>query len=219
MNLHELLLERASNIKEVWLDVDGVMTHQKPVVIFELLGAGGGVIGFERHDGFLRTPLVPLDALGNPVVNRVELFSAKVGRPIAEGYGFDTRDGKVVEYLRENGLSVYFISGRNSPVVHDRALALGAVPILGEKDKLTRIKQTARCALGEILFVGDGIQDAETLSAVREAGGIAIAPADSCEEAIAASCCVTAAKGGEGVLYEIFSAFLKIRGLWRDVPA
>lgn len=215
-SLSEVLKEKGIYTREVWLDVDGVMTRQEPVVIYELLNGNGEPIAYERHQGLTRTGLVPLDANGNPTLNRVEFFAARRGSVIAEGYGFDTRDGKVVEYLVQAGYLVRFISGRNSPVVENRALALRATPLLGIKDKLPVIREHARCSLGAILFCGDGIQDVETLHAVREAGGIAIAPADACSEALVAAECVTIARGGEGVLHEIFSTFLRHRRLWPD---
>ena len=127
-----------------------------------------------------------------------------------EGYRFDTRDGKVVEYLVQNRFPVYFISGRDSACVRKRALALGAVPHLGAKDKLATIMEHSKCRLDQVLFVGDGIQDCEALRAV----GIAIAPADASSDAIASAHATTISRGGDGVISEIVTEFLKIRGMW-----
>jgi 3-deoxy-D-manno-octulosonate 8-phosphate phosphatase (KDO 8-P phosphatase) len=208
-DLKGLIEEKASNIKEFWFDVDGVMTIPGPVAIYELMDDGGNFAGYKRVGGLMDSILVPLKIDGQSIPNKIETF-ATGDHVIAEGYRFDTRDGKVIEYLVENGFPVYFISGRNSPAVRKRAGALGATPVLGEKDKLKKIKELSKCNLEEIMFVGDGIQDVETLGAV----GLSIAPADSCKEALSAAKVVTKAKGGNGVLGEVLQIFLKARGMW-----
>ncbi len=209
MTLETLLKAKAPHIKEFWFDVDGVMTPQGAVTIYDVHNLDA-LVGFERKDGIVGTRLVPCDKYGVPLQHIVEYLAGYEGESIMEGYRFDPRDGKVVEYLVEHGFPVYFISGRNSPCVRKRALALGAIPLLGVKDKLTLMKEKAACSLGEILFIGDGIQDVEALAA----SGVAIAPADASPEAIAASHATTHARGGEGVLNEALTIFLKARDLW-----
>lgn len=209
MTLETLLKEKAPHIKEFWFDVDGVMTPQGAVTIYDVFHLDT-LVGFERKDGIVGARLVPCDEYGVPLVNVVEYIAGYVGEPIMEGYRFDPRDGKVVEYLVEHGFPVYFISGRNSPCVRKRALALGAVPFLGVKDKLTLMKEKITCTLSEVLFIGDGIQDVEALAA----SGVAIAPADASPEAIAVAHATTSARGGEGVLNEALTFFLKERNLW-----
>lgn len=210
MTLTALVESKASLLKEFWFDVDGVMTPQGRVMIYEMLDQNGRVVAYERHEGFLKTPLIPMGLDGQPILNRVEYLAAKQGQLIAEGYGFDPRDGKVVEYLRAAGFPVYFISGRNSPVVRERALALGATPLLGEKDKLAAVRQISKVSLSEVLFIGDGIQDVSLL----QVAGLTIAPDDACPEALQAAHAITVAKGGGGVISEVISIFLKARGLW-----
>lgn len=210
MNTLEVLLrEKAPHLKEFWFDVDGVMTPQGAVTIYDVRNSSE-LCGFERKDGIESVRLVPCDEYGEPVVNTVEYIAGYIGEPIMEGYRFDPRDGKVVEYLIENGYPVFFVSGRDSACVRKRALALGATPLLGVKDKLGVIQKQSGCALSDVLFVGDGIQDCEALRVV----GLAIAPADASSEAIAAAHATTVSRGGEGVLNEIVSIFLHERGMW-----
>ncbi len=208
--LERLLEEKAKGIQKFFFDVDGVMTPQGAVTIYDVR-AGSYLNSFERKDGIVSTRLVPCDEHGIPQQNVVEYIAGYVGEHIMEGYRFDPRDGKVVEYLVEHNFPVYFISGRDSPCVRKRALALGATPLLGVKDKLTMISSHMAGHLSHAMFVGDGIQDCEALHAIRELGGIAVAPADASEEAIAVTNCVTKARGGEGVLDEILRCFFRVR--------
>lgn len=207
--LEALIEAKAPSLKEFWFDVDGVMTPQGPVTIFDVVQPDR-TVHFERSDGIVGIKLVPCDEHGCPIPHTVEYIAGNIGESIMEGYRFDTRDGKVIEYLVANGFSVYFISGRNSACVRKRALALGAVPLLGVKDKLAIIKEMSKCSLEDVLFIGDGIQDRETLQVV----GVAIAPADASADAIEVAHCTTTARGGEGVLSEVLTIFLKHRGLW-----
>lgn len=207
--LEKLLHERAHSIREFWFDVDGVMTPQGAVTIYDVHNLDT-LLGFDRTDGINSIRLVPCDEYGIPVSNRVEYLAGNTGEAIMEGYRFDPRDGKVVEYLVENGFPVFFISGRNSPAVRKRAIALGATPLLGVTDKLAVMKERTTSSLEEALFIADGIQDYEALQVC----GVAIAPKDASPEAISAADCTTEARGGEGVLSEVVTLFLKERGLW-----
>ncbi|MFT5179656.1 MAG: 3-deoxy-D-manno-octulosonate 8-phosphate phosphatase (KDO 8-P phosphatase) [Candidatus Paceibacteria bacterium] len=208
-NLKELIDKKAENLKEFWFDVDGVMTKSGPIAMYETVNSEGGVVGFRKDEGFLNTILVPLGENGESVPYKIEQF-ATYDNIVAEGYMFDTRDGKCIEYLVQNGFPVYFISGRDSPVVRKRAETLGAIPVLGIMDKLPKLKELSNCSLDEILFVGDGIQDCDVL----KVAGVSVAPSDACGEAIASAKAITSAKGGDGVLDEILKIFLKKKGLW-----
>lgn len=206
--IEQLLTDKANGIRELWFDVDGVMTPQGVVTIYDVRSPAA-LTGFERKDGITSVRLVPCDEHGNPVENVVEYIAGYTGEPVMEGYRFDPRDGKVVEYLVQHGFSVYFISGRDSACVRKRAIALGAVPLLGVKDKLSLMQKTVKCSLEQVLFVGDGIQDCEALRAV----GVSIAPGDASPDAKLASMCTTTARGGEGVLDEILRIFFRVRGI------
>lgn len=210
--LKSLLEQKADRIQKFFFDVDGVMTPQGAVTIYDVR-EGSDLSAFERKDGITSIRLVPCDEYGTPFRNVVEYVAGYEGEPIMEGYRFDPRDGKVVEYLVEHKFPVYFVSGRNSPCVRKRALALGATPFLGVMEKLSVINGRGSVPLADIMFVGDGIQDCSTLVAVREAGGIAIAPADASPEALDVAEAVTQAKGGEGVLDEILRIFFQVRGI------
>lgn len=205
--IHELLARYASGIEEIWLDVDGVMTRQGDLAIYDV--CADGHTAFERRDGIQSVRLVPCDEHGQPLNHVVEYYAGSVGEPIMEGYRFDTRDGRMIETAVGEGFPVYFISGRNSPAVLKRALNLRATPFLGEKDKVLRIEAQTKCAWSQVLFIGDGFQDVETL----QKAGISVCPADGDPRALATAQWITEAKGGEGVVYEALGAFLEYRGI------
>lgn len=205
--IHDLLSRYAAGIEEIWLDVDGVMTRQGDLAIYDLVGESHPA--FERRDGTQSIRLVPCDEHGRPVEHVVEYIAGVVGEPIFEGYRFDTRDGRVIETAVKHGIPVFFVSGRNSPAVLKRAINLGATPYLGEKDKVVTIERHSKVAWSQILFVGDGFQDVETLARA----GISVCPIDGAPEALATAKWITEAKGGEGVVEEVFRAFFDFRGI------
>jgi 3-deoxy-D-manno-octulosonate 8-phosphate phosphatase (KDO 8-P phosphatase) len=208
MSIEALMKEFAPRMQEVWSDVDGVMTPQASLQIFDVT-SGTEPATFERVDGDVVTYLLPCDENGVAEPNTVEYLAGVEGELMFEGYRFDTRDGKVTEYLTHDyGMLVYFISGRNSACVRVRAKKLGAIPLLGEKDKLPVIQSRAAVPLSDILFFADGIQDVEAMRAIKAAGGLTVAPADACAEAKAAAVYVSPLKGGEGVLNEVISVYL-----------
>ena len=215
MSLSKLMAEKLGTRLEFWTDVDGVLTPQGKVTIYDVFRKN--IPGFVKNDGVNSITLVPCDLHGVPIANTIEYLAGFEGESIMEGYRFDPRDGKVVEYLVKLGINVYFISGRNSPCVLKRAKTLGAIPLLGIKDKLPKIQQQSSVPLGSVVFLGDGIQDVEAMLAIKTAGGITVAPADASLEAKNAAVYVSDLKGGEGVFEEVSRSYLKSIGRWPDV--
>lgn len=204
----EIIARHAPQIQEIWLDVDGVMTRQQDLVIYDV-GVNPLHPAFRQDDGVQSILLVPCDQNGKPIENTVEYIAGIIGEPIMEGYRFDTRDGRMIEVAIKAGLRVFFISGRNSPCVTKRARNLGAIPVLGEKDKVSAIEQRTNCSWKEILFIGDGFQDVCVLSRAA----ISVCPADGAPEAKDAAMLITEARGGEGVVYEILQMLFWARGI------
>jgi len=201
-----ILARYASGIEEIWLDVDGVMTRQGGLAIYDVSDEH---TLFERRDGIQSIRLVPCDECGQPTPNVVEYVAGLTSEPIMEGYCFDTRDGHVIETAVKAGIPVFFISGRNSPAVLKRAINLGAIPFLGEKDKVATIERFTKCSWSQILFIGDGLQDVGAL----ERAGISACPIDGAPEALSVAKWITKTKGGEGVVEEVFRVFLGYRGI------
>ena len=200
----------AREVKEVWLDVDGVMTRQGDLAIYDV--GTPDHPAFERKDGVQSFRFVTCDEHGMPEKEVVEYLAGFVGEPIMEGYRFDTRDGRMIERAVKAGFPVHFVSGRNSPCVLKRAINLGARPLLGEKDKVVTIERESLAGWDHILFIGDGVQDVGAL----ERAYISVAPADASSEAIAVAKFVTAARGGEGVVDEVLRMFFEARKVSLD---
>ena len=131
-----------------------------------------------------------------------------VDEDIMEFYQFHTPDGQAVLNLLQKEIRTVIVSGRNAAPVRDRfENKLGAETHLGVRDKLIWARELD-FDLSSVIFISDGHQDASLLSAVHEAGGIAIAPADAELEAKTSSGALTSADGGEGVFAEVVQAYL-----------
>src|SRR5262245_61640208 len=115
---------------------------------------------------------------------------------------------------RRAGLQFGILSGRTSKVVTDRAAELGITEVhQGVQDKAARFGQILEkldLAPDAVCFVGDDIVDVPVL---RRAG-LAVAPADAEETALATSHFVTRARGGEGAIREVVELVLRAQGTW-----
>lgn len=130
---------------------------------------------------------------------------------------FDVRDGHGIKLLREAGIEVAILTGRNSPVVQKRAEDLG-IPWVrqGVKDKVKAYQEIAREAgIGdeEACFVGDDLVDIPLLKRV----GIAIVVADGVHEAKQCARYVTTAPGGRGAVREVCELLLQAQGKWDEI--
>jgi 3-deoxy-D-manno-octulosonate 8-phosphate phosphatase (KDO 8-P phosphatase) len=125
-----------------------------------------------------------------------------------ESKRFDVRDGQGITLLRNSGIEVGFITGRNSNIVRYRAKELG-VRILhqGVKNKgdiYKRIKIQKRLNDEQIAYLGDDLADLPILRKV----GLAAAVRDSWEGIKTAAHYVTQAKGGRGAVREVAELLL-----------
>jgi 3-deoxy-D-manno-octulosonate 8-phosphate phosphatase (KDO 8-P phosphatase) len=134
-----------------------------------------------------------------------------------EGRAFHVRDGHGIVMARRAGLTFGILSGRTSKVVSDRAAELGIEEVhQGVADKAARfgeILERLRLSPDEVCFVGDDIVDVPVL---RRAG-LAVAPADADDSALAASHVATTARGGAGVVREVVDLLLRAQGSWERV--
>lgn len=94
---------------------------------------------------------------------------------------FHVLDGHGLKLLREGGVSVALITGRESAILARRAAELG-IPLLqqGVRDKATAITQLAQdqgLSLAEIGYMGDDIIDLAALQKVGFAATVPEAPA------------------------------------------
>jgi 3-deoxy-D-manno-octulosonate 8-phosphate phosphatase (KDO 8-P phosphatase) len=130
---------------------------------------------------------------------------------------FDVRDGHGIKLLRKAGIEVAMLTGRNSPVVQERADDLG-IPWVrqGVYDK-TAVYEEIAGEIGikdtEACFVGDDLVDITLLKRV----GLPVVVADGVQEAKAAALYVTQCPGGRGAVREVCELLLRAQGRWKEV--
>ncbi|MFC3283576.1 KdsC family phosphatase [Litchfieldella rifensis] len=130
---------------------------------------------------------------------------------------FHTQDGHGLKLLRQAGLEVALITGRDSPMVSRRAADLGINHVhQGSDDKLDVLRQLcARLDLQfeQVAYCGDDLPD---LAAIKRAGlGISVPNAPAYIRAHADW--TTERQGGHGAVREICDALLEAQGYWGAV--
>ncbi|WP_192036575.1 HAD hydrolase family protein [Halomonas sp. YLGW01] len=130
---------------------------------------------------------------------------------------FHTQDGHGIKLLRQAGVEVALITGRESPMVTQRAAALGIEHVFQHRDdKLTALReltQSLGLELEQAAYCGDDLQD---LAAIQAAGlGITVpnAPPYMRREAD----WVTERSGGHGAVRDICDTLLESQGHWAAV--
>lgn len=128
---------------------------------------------------------------------------------------FSIRDGMGVELLRNAGIDVAIVSGEPSGNIRKRAEKLHLTHVyLGIKDKaghLQAILDETGCAVGELAYIGDDVNDLAMIATIGESG-ITGAPADAVPSVRSAVhyCCRNA--GGWGAFREFADWILLLRG-------
>lgn len=116
---------------------------------------------------------------------------------------FNARDGMGFALLRQKGIITGIVTGESVDLNRRRAEKL-KLDILeaGCKDKLSAIKRICEergIALENVCYIGDDINDIDTIKAV----GYGCCPANAMPEVMSAAKYVSKAKGGEGVIREV----------------
>jgi 3-deoxy-D-manno-octulosonate 8-phosphate phosphatase (KDO 8-P phosphatase) len=124
---------------------------------------------------------------------------------------FDVRDGSGLVAVRQAGIEIAIISGRNAAAVDRRAQELGIAHVAqGVRDKgavLDALLQTLGIDPAASACVGDDTAD---LPMLRRAG-LSIAVADAHAEVIAVVDWVTSRPGGRGAVREVCDLLLSDR--------
>ena len=121
---------------------------------------------------------------------------------------FNTRDGMGIKMMQFAGIVTVFITKEKTAIVERRGQKL-AVPEVhqGVDDKLsllTRLIKKYGLSLKEVAYVGDDVNDLETLRVV----GFSAAPADAMPSVLKAVHYVCSKRGGEGVIREVSDMIL-----------
>jgi 3-deoxy-D-manno-octulosonate 8-phosphate phosphatase (KDO 8-P phosphatase) len=121
---------------------------------------------------------------------------------------FNTRDGMGIKLLQRAGLITAIVTQERTKLVARRAEKL-AIPELhqGVMDKLLCVREMAArhgLTLSQVAYIGDDINDLETLKAV----GFSATPADGVPQVAAVVNYICQKKGGEGAVREIIEMIL-----------
>ena len=132
---------------------------------------------------------------------------------------YHVQDGIAIEWLRQHGIAVVWISGRGSRATELRAAELGV------NELHTRIKDKRACledvqrrlAIGahETVAMGDDLPDLALLGACA----LFAAPRNAVAEVRKRAGLVTRASGGAGAVRELAQALLEARGAWSAIVA
>lgn len=129
---------------------------------------------------------------------------------------FHLRDGMGVELLRKAGIETGFVTRESSPIVQRRAEKLKLCHAhLGVHDKRRYLEdwfERERIASDSVAYIGDDVNDLETLHWLRE-HGVTAAPADGVPEVRSAVHLVTQARGGQGAFREFADFLIRARTL------
>lgn len=132
---------------------------------------------------------------------------------------FNIKDGLGIKLLRESGVTVAIITGRQSEIVARRARELGIADVVqGRDDKreaLLELCQRLKLTIEECAYMGDDLPD---LGAVV-AAGLGLTVADACATVREAADWISESSGGCGAVREACELILSARGEWPAVEA
>lgn len=142
-----------------------------------------------------------------------------------ESKAFSTQDGQGLKLLRQAGVEVALITGRESPMVSRRAAALGIEHVFQGRDDKLDVLQTLiqrlnmglnpNISLDQVAYCGDDLPD---LAPISRAGlGISVPNAPSYIREHADW--ITERSGGHGAVREICDGLLDMQGHWDAILA
>lgn len=151
--------------------------------------------------------LLALDVDG--VLTDGRLYYGNAGEELK---AFNIKDGLGIKLLRDAGVQVAIITGRQSEIVRRRASELGIGRVVqGREDKRVAL-QELRTTLGleweDCAYMGDDLPD---LGAIR-AAGLGMTVADACPQVIEAADWCSGYNGGCGAVREACEFILSARG-------
>lgn len=154
-----------------------------------------------------------------PLLKRIRLFATDVDGVLTDGgmyytesgdelKKFNTRDGMGIKLLQRAGLITALITQEETKLVARRGERL-TIPEVHQRvfDKLSRLRDIAdryQIALEDVAYMGDDINDLETLRAV----GFSATPADGMPPVKQAVHYICRLKGGEGAVREVVDMIL-----------
>lgn len=117
-------------------------------------------------------------------------------------------DGLAIHYLKKAGIPQLILSMETNAVVTSRAKKLGIPVLSGIEEKEIVLKKYCdeqKYALNRTLYVGNDVNDLEIMKIVK----YPLAPQDAHPQVKKIARFVTKAKGGDGVIKEIFDRLIQ----------
>lgn len=134
-----------------------------------------------------------------------------------ESKSFDVRDGFGIYLAHTSGLKTGIVTGRNSPIVSQRAKELSIEIVYQSRYEKAKVIDEVTALTGltadQIAYVGDDLFDLPLLLRV----GFAACPADAHEEVRRRVHFISQFGGGRGAVREIIETILKGQGLWEGI--
>ena len=131
---------------------------------------------------------------------------------------FSTKDGAIIRPLHQLGISVVFLTGRESEAVSRRAAELDAITIQGIDDK-TAVVRTLLSERGivpeQCAYIGDDLNDYASMKLC----GFKACPADAAQEIREICDYISPYSGGHGAVRDICEHILKREGKYNDLLA
>ena len=171
----------------------------------------------------------PPRKISRKVLQQIRLFATDVDGVLTDGgmyYAesgdewkkFNTRDGMGIKLLQKAGIITAIVTQERTKLVARRAEKL-TIPELhqGVLDKLSLVREMASrhgLTLSQVAYIGDDINDLETLKAV----GFSATPADGMPQVAAVVDYICQKKGGEGAVREMIEMILEAQGSKFEVP-
>lgn len=130
---------------------------------------------------------------------------------------FTTRDAAGFFALREAGIKVIVLTGRECPATVKRMKDLHVENlyqgVTDKKEWICRFAAENGVAKNEIGYIGDDLND---LGAMHTSGFTAC-PADSCSEVMSIADYVSSKNGGQGVVRDVAEYLLRKTGAWDKI--
>lgn len=122
---------------------------------------------------------------------------------------FDVKDGYGLKnILKKNGIKTSIITGRCSEIVQRRAEELDIDFLYqGVEDKLgclERLAEIISCSLGDVVYMGDDVNDLPCM----EKAGLSCCPADAHEDVKRVAGYVAQRRGGQGAVREVIDMLM-----------
>jgi 3-deoxy-D-manno-octulosonate 8-phosphate phosphatase (KDO 8-P phosphatase) len=124
------------------------------------------------------------------------------------------KDGYALQFAVKLGYRIAILSGGYCPGVERRLQNLGLRDLFFSTalklPKFQAYLAEHQLAAHEVLYIGDDMPDREVMAAA----GLAVAPADACEDILEAADYVTRQPGGYGCVREVIEKTLKAQQQW-----